>query len=269
MTIPKTVKSAAPGREAASDKGSGPEATAVNEYMNPDTGLPPYLPFPRFLLKADLSLTAKLVYTLLLDRMTLSQKNGWTDGEGHSYIIYPVERIAWDIDRSRTSVKSALTELTARGLIERRRSGFSAPNHIFVLLPYGRIPDCMTDGEQTVAEPETGPSEGWKTAPGEAGFPAPNQPSKNHTRNNKLKRERTLSVYGRYHNVRLGDEDYAALRRDNPRIDSLIEQLSAYMKSEGRTYADHAATLRLWMERGRGRGAPSIPDYTHKEGESL
>ncbi len=112
MTIRENAKPAVPGREAASDRGSGQEMTAVNEYMNPDTGLPPYLPFPRFLLKIDLSLTAKLVYTLLLDRMTLSQKNGWADEYGHSYIIYPVERIAEDIDRGQTSVKSALTELS-------------------------------------------------------------------------------------------------------------------------------------------------------------
>ncbi len=71
----------------------------ITAYMNLKTKLPPFLPFPRFLLKADLSMTAKIVYALLIDRMTLSQKNGWADEDGHSFIIYPVEQIAEDIDR--------------------------------------------------------------------------------------------------------------------------------------------------------------------------
>ena len=40
-----------------------------------DTPLPIYLPYPRFLLKMEISQTAKLLYSLLLDRSTLSQKN--------------------------------------------------------------------------------------------------------------------------------------------------------------------------------------------------
>lgn len=44
--------------------------------MTAETELPAYLPYPRFLLKMDISHTAKLLYALLLDRSTLSQKNG-------------------------------------------------------------------------------------------------------------------------------------------------------------------------------------------------
>ena len=52
---------------------------AIADYMTAETIVPSYLPYPRFLLKMDLSQTAKLLYALLLDRSTLSQKNGWTD----------------------------------------------------------------------------------------------------------------------------------------------------------------------------------------------
>ena len=51
--------------------------------------LPQYLPYARFLLDADLSHTAKLLYTLLLDRATLSQKNNWVDERGFVYVIFP------------------------------------------------------------------------------------------------------------------------------------------------------------------------------------
>ena len=52
-----------------------------------DTPLPIYLPYPRFLLKMEISQTAKLLYSLLLDRSTLSPKNKWQDDEGRIYII--------------------------------------------------------------------------------------------------------------------------------------------------------------------------------------
>ena len=59
--------------------------------------LPQYLPYARFLLNTDLSHTAKLLYTLLLDRATLSQKNNWVDEQGRIYVIYrfPIWRRIW------------------------------------------------------------------------------------------------------------------------------------------------------------------------------
>ena len=62
--------------------------------MRADTRLPPYLPYPRFLLQADLTQTAKLLYALLLDRATLSQANGWLDEGGRIYLVFPIEKIA-------------------------------------------------------------------------------------------------------------------------------------------------------------------------------
>ena len=53
--------------------------TEVNVILKPNMPLPQYLPYARFLLDADLSHTSKLLYTLLLDRATLSQKNNWVD----------------------------------------------------------------------------------------------------------------------------------------------------------------------------------------------
>ena len=50
-------------------------------------------------------------------------------------------------------------------------------------------------------------------------------------------------------------------------MDRLIEELSGYMKSTGKSYADHAATLRRWAERSAPAGR--IPDYTCSEEESL
>jgi hypothetical protein len=49
---------------------------------------------PRLLIKDErfkgLSSDAKLLYGLMLDRMSLSMKNGWLDEENRAYIIYTV-----------------------------------------------------------------------------------------------------------------------------------------------------------------------------------
>jgi len=45
----------------------------------------------------SLSHTARLMYVLLLDRMTLSQKNGWVDVQGRAYVLYPLAGLAEDL----------------------------------------------------------------------------------------------------------------------------------------------------------------------------
>ena len=103
--------------------------------MRADTRLPPYLPYPRFLLQTDLTQTAKLLYALLLDRATPHRQTaGWTRAAGFTF-VFPIEKIAAALDRSSMTVKTALSELEDAGLIERRRSGFSKPNRIYVKLP--------------------------------------------------------------------------------------------------------------------------------------
>lgn len=120
----------------------------MTDYMAIDTDLPPYFPYPRFLMDMDLSHTAALTYALLLDRAHLSQLNGWTDDAGRVYLIFPVEKIAAALNRSLSSAKSALAELSAAGLIERKRRGQFLPNLIYVKLPDGQeiIPHQMDNG---------------------------------------------------------------------------------------------------------------------------
>ena len=52
---------------------------------------------PKALVKADLfqkmSGDAKLLYAVLLDRISLSIKNGWQDKHGNAYIICTIEEV--------------------------------------------------------------------------------------------------------------------------------------------------------------------------------
>ena len=120
----------------------------MTDYMTVDTTLPPYFPYPQFLMDMRLSHTAALAYVLLLDRAHLSQLNGWTDETGRVYIVFPVEKIAEALNRSLSSAKNALAELSAAGLIERKRRGQFLPNLIYVKLPDGQriIPSQMDKG---------------------------------------------------------------------------------------------------------------------------
>ena len=142
------------------------EVNPIADYITAETELPAYLPYPRFLLKMDISHTAKLLYALLLDRSTLSQKNGWQDSEGRTYIVYPIAEIAEMLDKGCTTIKGALNELDAAGLLERRRAGFSCANRLYVKVP--QIPvvqfsDQLTGGKPAIIRAENRPADSRKT----------------------------------------------------------------------------------------------------------
>ena len=91
----------------------------MSDYMKTDTKLLPYLPYPRFLLGADLTQTAKVLYAVLLDRSNLSHANGWTDESGNIFVVFPLNKLADLVDKGPTTVKTALTELEAAALWKR------------------------------------------------------------------------------------------------------------------------------------------------------
>ncbi len=148
----------------------------------------------------------------------------------------------------------------AARLIERRSNGFSKPNQVFLSFPStaqkctvemvkNEQPDC-SKVSNTIAQNCTS-----------------NQINKNNLRWNKI--NRTKEAYGRYRNVFL--EDYSELKSEVAELDVLIEDLSVYMQSTGKKYADHAATLRSWSARKKRQQKPGtgIPDYTYSKEESL
>lgn len=60
----------------------------------------------------------------------------------------------------------------------------------------------------------------------------------------------TRSPYGEFQNVFLTDDDFSKLRQKYPLdYQKKIEELSTYMKSNGKRYQDHYATLIRWIER--------------------
>ena len=80
----------------------------------------------------NLSSDAKILYGILMDRMTLSLKNNWIDEDGRVYIIYRVTEIMDELGCSKRKSMTLLAELNDYGLIERKRQGLGKPNLIYV-----------------------------------------------------------------------------------------------------------------------------------------
>ena len=229
----------------------------MTQFLTTDTALPAYMAYPKFLFDmTDLSETAKLIYIVLLDRARVSQaKGGWTDKHGNVFIYYPIQDLAKAIHKSEMSVKTALAALEDHALILRRRQGVGKANRIYVKLPVDRnlsarqTENCPSDGKKTVCHMERKLS-GNK-----------NKESKT----NKSKRR--SKAYGKFQNVFLSDGDITVLQRTVPSYIEYIERLSAYMQSTGKSYADHAATIKSWYL--RDNPPPPARNYESEENESL
>lgn len=84
---------------------------------------------PRF---QGISTEGKILYGLLLDRVSLSRDNGWFDEEGRVYIIFTLASIRKAMNCSEKSAIKYLSELEKVGLIERIRQGLGKPAVIYV-----------------------------------------------------------------------------------------------------------------------------------------
>ena len=96
-----------------------------------------YLRFPLGLLAEpkykSMSLEAKMIYSLLLNRLTLSQKNGWINDKGEVYLIYTREDAADTLNLSYKKTIAAFKELIAADLLLEQRQGRGYPNLLYVL----------------------------------------------------------------------------------------------------------------------------------------
>ena len=66
----------------------------------------------------DISNNAKLLYGLMLDRMSLSARSGWFDEENRVFIKYAIKSIMEDLNCSKMTAVGALKELNEIGLID-------------------------------------------------------------------------------------------------------------------------------------------------------
>ena len=94
-----------------------------------------YYAMPKFLFKEEfdcLSAEAKMLYTCLLDRLTLAVKENWKDEEDRLYVYYTIAQATKVLGVSKNTAHKAFVELKDIGLIDVIRQGHCKPSKILV-----------------------------------------------------------------------------------------------------------------------------------------
>ena len=94
-----------------------------------------FIMLPRELLSArfaELSLHARVLYSLLLDRNELSEKNGMNDDCGKIVVFFPVEEVCQRLGCCRDTATKLFRELEKFGLIKRKIQGLGRTALIYV-----------------------------------------------------------------------------------------------------------------------------------------
>ena len=116
----------------------------------------------------QLSTDARTLYGILLDRMSLSAKNGWMDEQGRVYIIYTVREVQESLCCAEHKAVKLFRELEQADLIERKRRGLGRPSLIYVKnfssgLPKTQVQNCANSnscaaGNAVQVQPKSQPN---------------------------------------------------------------------------------------------------------------
>ena len=169
---------------------------------------------------AKLSLSAKILYGILLDRMSLSMKNGWFDKENKPYIIYPISEIQEDLNLTKKKAMDYLMELEQIGLVEKKKRGFGLPSILYIknfVVPR----DCTRGIENGTSGKPNSDSRGAgirtpevpKSIPQEVpkSIPLKNKTNINHTYGSKNKSDHIVSGQEKRYDVMGLDEEKKVL----------------------------------------------------------
>ena len=127
----------------------------------------------------SLSTDAKTLYGILLDRMSLSAKNGWLDEQNRVFIIFTIEDVKRSLCCADNKATKLLRELEEFGLIERKRRGLGRPSLVYVK-------NFSADSSKTrFKNRENHESGGFKSASQDPAKPRCNKTDKNNTEMNE------------------------------------------------------------------------------------
>ena len=100
----------------------------------------------------QLSTDARTLYGILLDRMSLSVKNGWLDEQRRVYIIYTVREVQESLCCAEHKAVKLFRELEDIDLIERKRRGLGRPSLIYVKDFSSGLPKAQVQNKQQFEE---------------------------------------------------------------------------------------------------------------------
>ena len=196
-----------------------------------------------------IAVEAKVLYGLLLDRMSLSLRNGWLDERGRVYIVFTVEEIMEALGCAAQKTAKLLAELEDRaGLIERKRQGLGRPNIIYVK-------NFIPDGESKIKKYENQNSGTMKIETPDFRFSKGNKTDKNKTDLNdtdpypipssetpRAKPGSDADRMGLYRDILRENIEYDRLVAEAPQDQTLVDEIVELMTD---TLCTNRETLRI------------------------
>ena len=212
----------------------------------------------------DLSIEAKVLYSMYLSRSTLSYKNNWIDESGRVYIYFTVEETARQLGCGVKKAVKLIKALEEIGLIKKKRTGQGNPTKIYVKdfmsVFRNENPRPVKNENQDLSKGQVknGDFDNSRMAKKISQDLSKRQP--NYIENNKIDKSyidfNLEGKKGIFQNVTLSDEEESILEENIPNLNDYIERLSAYMQSTGKDYKDHASTIMSWYLKDKKEGKP-------------
>ena len=167
---------------------------------------------PRF---QSLSTDAKILYGILLDRMSLSVKNGWLDEQNRVFIIFTIEDVKRALCCADNKATKLLRELEKFGLIERKRRGLGKPSLVYVK-------NFSAESSKSIFQNrDFHDSGGFKSASQD---PAKSRCNKTDKNNTELSNTESYLIVSGNDEIGSDVQAYAELIRDNIDLDILLER---------------------------------------------
>ena len=188
-----------------------------------------------------LSTDAKVLYGLMLDRMSLSIKNNWFDAQNRAYIYFSIEDTMELLNCKKNKAVQTIAELDSKqgiGLIEKKRQGQGKPTIIYV--KSFSIPEKNAEMDYQGTDPEVGKTN-FKITEKQTSKGLYQQhlevlktnPNKNYLNNNNLNNTETYHIQSMdgitdmngYATLIKGNLEMDILRQNHPYDQELIEGL--------------------------------------------
>ena len=183
----------------------------------------------------NLAVESKVLYGLMLDRMSLSIKNKWFDEGKRAYIYFSVDDTMEMLGCKKNKAMDMIKALEDIGLIERKRQGQGKPAVIYVKSFMEEDTDTDQRFEKSTSEPVENEAE-----VGNLNLLRFEKQTSRGLKNKPLEGEKTNPNKNKYNNTELNDPDlilsmdgdrgldeygaYASMIRENLEIDCLYQQ---------------------------------------------
>lgn len=126
---------------------------------------------PKILIRDEqfkkISSDAKILYGIMLDRMSLSRENKWMDQNNRVYIIFTLKEVMKEFECCQRKAGSLMAELDSKsgiGLIERKRQGLGRPDLIY-LKNFIAVQEDISQKEEKQEQGEVLPLQSGKEMP--------------------------------------------------------------------------------------------------------